>query len=60
MAGKPQNLIGRTFRFAQSVRAFVNRLPRVISNYEDMRQVERLLKKQAQIANPKGPNAKEI
>jgi len=41
MAGKPQNLVGRTFRFAQAVRAFVNRLPRVISNYEDMRQLLR-------------------
>jgi hypothetical protein len=60
MAKQPQNLVGRTFRFAQAVRAFVNRLPRVVSNYEDMRQVERLLKKQAQITKTKDSNAKEI
>jgi four helix bundle protein len=41
MAKQPQNLVGRTFRFAQAVRAFVNRLPRVVSNYEDMRQLLR-------------------
>lgn len=31
----------RTYRFAQAVRQFVNELPRVLSNYEDARQVVR-------------------
>lgn len=31
----------RTFLFAQAVRAFVKRLPRTISNTEDMRQLVR-------------------
>ena len=31
----------RTYRFARDVRLFVNRLPRVFSNYEDVRQVVR-------------------
>ena len=31
----------RTYRFARDVRLFVNRLPRVLSNYEDVRQVVR-------------------
>jgi four helix bundle protein len=36
-----RNLPDRTFRFAQSVRRFVNKLPRLLSNYEDARQVVR-------------------
>jgi len=38
---KPRDLPERTFHFAQAVRQFVNRLPRVLSNYEDARQVVR-------------------
>ncbi len=36
-----RDLVERTYRFAQSVRQFVNELPRVLSNYEDARQVVR-------------------
>jgi four helix bundle protein len=35
---KPRDLEERTFLFAQSVRAFVKRLPRTIGNIEDVRQ----------------------
>jgi hypothetical protein len=38
---KPRDLEERTFRFAMSVRAFVNQLPRTISNTEDVRQLVR-------------------
>src|SRR5213594_4153247 len=38
---KPRDLEDRTFLFAESVRAFVKRLPRTISNTEDVRQVVR-------------------
>src|SRR3954468_20631766 len=38
---KPRDLEQRTFLFAQSVRAFVKRLPRTISNIEDVRQLVR-------------------
>jgi four helix bundle protein len=38
---KPRDLEDRTFRFAESVRAFVKQLPRTISNTEDVRQVVR-------------------
>ncbi len=38
---KPRDLEQRTFMFAQSVRAFVKRLPRTISNIEDVRQLVR-------------------
>lgn len=31
----------RTYQFAKAVRRFVNELPRVLSNYEDARQVVR-------------------
>ena len=37
----PRDLVERTFRFAQAVRGFVNRMPRVPSNYEDSRQLVR-------------------
>jgi len=36
-----RDLVERTYRFARDVRLFVNRLPRVLSNYEDVRQVVR-------------------
>jgi four helix bundle protein len=36
---KPRDLEDRTFRFAESVRAFVKQLPRTISNTKDVRQV---------------------
>ena len=42
--GSPQkrfDLEDRTFEFAQSVRAFVRRLPRTICNQEDVRQLAR-------------------
>lgn len=35
---KPRDLEDRTFRFAESVRAFLKQLPRTISNSEDVRQ----------------------
>ncbi len=35
------DLEDRTFRFAQNVRAFVKRLPRTISNREDVKQLVR-------------------
>jgi four helix bundle protein len=38
---KPRDLEQRTFLFAQSVRAFVKRLPRTICNIEDVRQLVR-------------------
>src|SRR5438552_2752873 len=38
---KPRDLEDRTFRFAESVRAFVKQLPRTISNAEDVRQLVR-------------------
>jgi four helix bundle protein len=38
---KPRDLEQRTFLFAQSVRAFVKRLPRTIGNAEDVRQLVR-------------------
>jgi four helix bundle protein len=38
---KPLDLEDRTFRFAESVRAFVKELPRTISNSEDVRQLVR-------------------
>jgi len=38
---KPRDLEDRTFRFAESVRAFVKQLPRTISNTEDVRQLVR-------------------
>lgn len=36
---KPRNLEERTFLFAQTVRLFVRKLPRTISNQEDVRQI---------------------
>lgn len=39
MARQPNDLIQRTFEFAQRVRRFVNRLPRSVSNYEDSKQL---------------------
>lgn len=41
MAGKPRDLIERTFKFATLVRQFINALPRSWANYEDVRQVVR-------------------
>jgi four helix bundle protein len=38
---KPRDLEQRTFLFAQSVRAFVKRIPRTIGNIEDVRQLVR-------------------
>jgi four helix bundle protein len=38
---KPRDLGDRTFVFAQSVRTFVKRLPRTVSNTEDVRQLVR-------------------
>ena len=38
---KPRDLQDRTFRFAESMRAFVNDLPRTPSNREDIRQLVR-------------------
>jgi four helix bundle protein len=38
---KPRDLEDRTFRFAESVRAFVKQLPRIIANTEDVRQLVR-------------------
>ncbi len=38
---KPRDLEQRTFLFAQSVRAFVKRLPLTIGNVEDVRQLVR-------------------
>jgi len=40
---KPRDLEERTFRFADSVRAFVKQLPKTISNAEDIRQPVRAL-----------------
>jgi four helix bundle protein len=41
MAGPIYDLEERTFEFARSVRIFVKRLPRTISNFEDIKQVVR-------------------
>ena len=38
---QPRDLVGRTYRFAQAVRRFVNRLPKALSNHEDARRVVR-------------------
>ena len=38
---KRRDLDDRTFRFAESVRAFVKPLPRTVSNTEDVRQLVR-------------------
>jgi four helix bundle protein len=38
---KPRDLEDRTFLFAESIRGFVKRLPRTISNTEDVRQLVR-------------------
>lgn len=38
---KPYDLEERTYEFARRVRAFVKRLPRTISNYEDVKQLIR-------------------
>ena len=38
---KPYDLEDRTYLFAKQVRAFVRRLPRTISNIEDVKQVVR-------------------
>jgi four helix bundle protein len=40
-SAKPRDLAERTFRFAESIRAFVKQLPRTISNAEDIRQLVR-------------------
>jgi four helix bundle protein len=36
---KPRDLEDRTFRFAESVRAFAKQLPRSVGNAEDVRQL---------------------
>lgn len=41
MAREPNDLVRRTFVFAQSVRHLVNLLPRTISNIEDAKQLVR-------------------
>jgi four helix bundle protein len=41
MGEQPRALIERTFYFALEVRRFVNRLPKMLSNYEDSRQLVR-------------------
>jgi four helix bundle protein len=41
MAEQPKDLVDRTVRFAAALRKFVNRLPKMLSNYEDARQVVR-------------------
>jgi four helix bundle protein len=41
MSERANDLIERTFVFAQRTRRFVNRLPRLPSNYEDGRQLVR-------------------
>jgi four helix bundle protein len=41
MPDKARDLVERTFKFATAVRVFVNRLPRTLSNYEDVRQLVR-------------------
>lgn len=41
MSELPRALVQRTFEFAQAVRHFVDRLPRSVSNYEDVKQVVR-------------------
>ena len=41
MADQSRDLVDRTFWFAVNIRRFVNRLPKVFSNYEDARQVVR-------------------
>src|SRR6476660_7817535 len=38
---KPRDLEDRTFRFAESVRAFVKQLPKTLANTEDVRQLVR-------------------
>ena len=38
---KPRDLEQQTFRFAESVRAFVKQLPKTIGNAEDVRQLVR-------------------
>jgi four helix bundle protein len=38
---KPRKLEEGTFRFAESIRAFVKQLPKTISNTEDVRQLVR-------------------
>jgi four helix bundle protein len=40
-SAKRRDLEERTFRFAESVRAFVKQLPKTISNVEDIRQLVR-------------------
>ena len=41
MPEQPRDLIERTFQFATQARQFVNRLPRSLANYEDVRQLVR-------------------
>lgn|SRR5664280_1154969 len=41
MGERPRALVERTFRFALEVRRFVNRLPKMLSNHEDSRQLVR-------------------
>lgn len=38
---RPRDLEDRTFGFAESVRALVKKLPRILSNIEDVRQLVR-------------------
>lgn len=43
MAERPKDLEERTAEFAEAVRAFVRRLPRTVSNIEDVKQLVRAL-----------------
>jgi len=41
MSEQPKDLVKRTFAFAQTVRRFVDGLPKSVSNYEDAKQLVR-------------------
>ena len=41
MPEQPRDLIERTFKFAVQTRQLVNKLPRSLANYEDVRQLVR-------------------
>jgi four helix bundle protein len=62
MTEQLRDLVERTFRFATEVRRFVNRLPKMLSNYEDSRQVVRSSGSVAAnyIESQEGPSRKDI
>ena len=41
MDDQPRDLCERTFQFAKAVRHFVRKLPKTISNFEDVKQLVR-------------------